>query len=168
MEGDETGYLAHYGTLNMRWGIRRYQNKDGSLTPEGKRRYSRGEKTDLNDPDAVTSRAHSEVAADYRQRANQANAVKQASQAAANIQNRKEAKARAEDMRSIDLSDISDTELRNLLNRANMEKQYKQIATEDIDYGHRRATEILATVGDVAAVGASVAAILAAIHEIRK
>ena len=31
--------LQHYGTLGMKWGIRRYQNKDGTLTPAGKRRY---------------------------------------------------------------------------------------------------------------------------------
>ena len=30
--------LYHHGILGMRWGIRRYQNKDGSLTPEGRKR----------------------------------------------------------------------------------------------------------------------------------
>lgn len=33
-------YLAHYGVLGMKWGVRNYQNKDGSLTVEGKLRYS--------------------------------------------------------------------------------------------------------------------------------
>lgn len=33
-------YLAHYGILGMHWGIRRYQNSDGTLTAEGKKRYS--------------------------------------------------------------------------------------------------------------------------------
>lgn len=32
--------LMHYGIKGMRWGIRRYQNKDGSLTPAGKKRYA--------------------------------------------------------------------------------------------------------------------------------
>lgn len=35
--------LMHHGILGMRWGIRRYQNKDGSLTPAGKRRVKTGE-----------------------------------------------------------------------------------------------------------------------------
>lgn len=35
--GDE---LRHYGILGMKWGVRRFQNKDGSLTPAGKRRIA--------------------------------------------------------------------------------------------------------------------------------
>lgn len=31
-------YISHYGVLGQKWGIRRYQNKDGTLTKEGRRR----------------------------------------------------------------------------------------------------------------------------------
>lgn len=31
--------LYHYGVKGQKWGVRRYQNKDGSLTPEGEARY---------------------------------------------------------------------------------------------------------------------------------
>lgn len=36
-------YLAHYGVKGMHWGIRRYQNSDGSLTAAGKMRYTNDE-----------------------------------------------------------------------------------------------------------------------------
>lgn len=32
-------YIAHHGIKGMRWGVRRYQNPDGSLTSEGRIRY---------------------------------------------------------------------------------------------------------------------------------
>lgn len=37
----ELNYLSHHGTKGMKWGVRRYQNKDGSLTPAGKKRQAR-------------------------------------------------------------------------------------------------------------------------------
>lgn len=37
-------YLAHHGILGQKWGVRRYQNADGSLTAEGRKRRGLGEK----------------------------------------------------------------------------------------------------------------------------
>lgn len=36
---DTDEFLAHYGILGQRWGIRRFQNPDGTLTEAGKKRY---------------------------------------------------------------------------------------------------------------------------------
>ena len=39
-EVEDSDELAHYGVKGMKWGVRRYQNKDGSYTNAGKKRYS--------------------------------------------------------------------------------------------------------------------------------
>lgn len=38
---NKENYLMHYGILGMKWGVRRYQNKDGTLTNAGKKRYDK-------------------------------------------------------------------------------------------------------------------------------
>ena len=36
--------LYHHGVLGQQWGVRRYQNRDGSLTAEGRVHYGYNEK----------------------------------------------------------------------------------------------------------------------------
>lgn len=52
--------LAHYGVKGMKWGVRRYQNKDGSLTSAGRKRYnddvSKKEKQDKVETDEERKR----------------------------------------------------------------------------------------------------------------
>lgn len=42
-------YISHHGIKDQRWGFRRYQYKDGSLTPEGKIRYGSAKRTSIRE-----------------------------------------------------------------------------------------------------------------------
>ena len=62
---DEGAYLAHHGVKGQRWGVRRFQNPDGSLTEKGKRRMKTlqgksdkldAKKAKLNSPKKVNSK----------------------------------------------------------------------------------------------------------------
>ena len=46
--------LTHWGIKGMKWGQRRYQNKDGSLTPAGKERYGDDDDESEKDMDDLT------------------------------------------------------------------------------------------------------------------
>lgn len=50
--------LYHYGIRGQKWGIRRYQNPDGSLTPEGRARY-------LNPDGSLNERGRKELGRQY-------------------------------------------------------------------------------------------------------
>lgn len=52
----EYSELYHYGVKGMHWGVRRYQNPDGTLTPLGKRKLRK-----LNDLSAYTEAGKKEI-----------------------------------------------------------------------------------------------------------
>lgn len=55
----EDCYLEHHGIKGMRWGIRRFQNKDGSLTPAGRKRRASYDLEDRSSSNANINRKSS-------------------------------------------------------------------------------------------------------------
>lgn len=58
-------YLAHYGVKGMHWGIRRYQNPDGSLTAAGKAHYTNDINTGDEELDDLLKLERKELPATY-------------------------------------------------------------------------------------------------------
>lgn len=57
------GELYHHGIKGMRWGVRRYQNKDGSLKAAGRKRYTEGDNKQLTDEERAARNAKIKKAA---------------------------------------------------------------------------------------------------------
>lgn len=74
---EEQDTLCHHGILGQKWGVRRYQNSDGSLTDEGKKRYYSSSRSDkLNDDGSLNERGKRAIEKVYNGKFGPANIMK--------------------------------------------------------------------------------------------
>lgn len=165
----ENKELNHAGIKGMRWGVRRYQNKDGSLTPAGKKRYDRdvrennSKKKDnrivIDGPDA---RRWAKEDLDRTKK------VVDAGSSAIDQAKRINNSTRSTKKTKLDLSNMTDKELRDRINRTRLEKEYNDMfAPQKTSKGREIVTATLETAGTVLAVGSSALGIALAIKELR-
>ena len=125
--------LAHHGIKKQRWGFRRWQNEDGSLTEAGKRRYGRVENLNAN-------RTLKDIAKDQKltiklERANKKLAIQRAKQQLievkkTNEQNKTAIKKTQEERRRIDLDAKEREEAKRLAEKNRKKEEAEKIAAE--------------------------------------
>ena len=165
--------LYHFGVKGMKWGERRYQNKDGSLTVAGQRRYDRD--VAANAKRKKDKRLPEEGLKDPKRWAREDNErTKGLVDATSRLNNdlknaNRESLNRAKNNRpKMDLSNMTDKEMRDQLNRAILERQYNDMsAPQKVSKGREFVSDALEIAGSTLAITSSALAIALAIKDLK-
>lgn len=138
--------LYHSGRKGMKWGIRLYQNKDGTLTPLGKQRYAKkraqqkAEEKVIKNKEATKAKIakldekDAELAARKKALNNPKTSTKTSSKST-------EAAAKPKSVK-----DMSDDELRTVVNRMQLEQQYRNLNPQKVSAGRKFAESVASKV----------------------
>ena len=162
--------LMHWGKKGMKWGVRRYQNADGTLTPAGKKRYDR----DIQENNAKKKEnriiidgpdANRWVKEDIRRTKGifdeSGNVVKELQKIDRSISSKSKNKR-------MDLSNMSDKEMRDRINRELLERQYNDVFNpQKVSKGRAAVTSTLNAIGTGLTIAGSAAALAVAIKELK-
>lgn len=168
--------LYHHGVKGQRWGIRRYQNKDGSLTAAGQKRYDRdirennAKKKDnrIKDLEETGPDPKRWVKEDLKRSKDVVDTNATLVKELKKIEESTTSKSKA---KRLNLENMSDKELRDKINRELLEQQYNKlfadISPAQVSRGREILCNTLETAGSVLAITGSALSVALAIKELR-
>lgn len=144
-----TDELYHHGVKGQKWGVRRFQNKDGSLTVEGKNRYYNSEGKKTPEGKMLEERSKNAQSAVSGARSVTAGAQKISNMANEQPRNRYD---KREPLTQDEIDSMSNKELQELVTRMNLEQQYSMLTADQtskskVSTGLQYADAILSIVG---------------------
>ena len=172
---NNTDELQHWGIKGMRWGVRRYQNEDGSLTPAGKKRRE-SSVSSMSDDELRNKVQRLNLEKQYSKmskdgKSSKLDKTKKIVDASSNAVNQlKSVTKNSQPKAKLDLSNMTDQQLRERINRANLERQYNDLfGNENINVskGQRYVNNTLDVAGTLLAIGSSSLGIALAIKELK-
>ena len=160
--------IKHHGIKGQKWGRRRYQNPDGSLTAAGRERYGTKENFE--------SRYDEDVKAGIKAGKKLANGSKDLTKAAKeyeevrNIKKQKKINKAVEDAAREKARNMSDQELRDAVNRLNMEENYTRMIQnrERIVIGESKASKFMDRSMTALTLASTTLSVALAIKELKK
>ena len=130
--------LLHWGIKGMKWGVRRYQNKDGTLTAAGKKRYNaemerlKNEEKILKNKEATRAKLAKletkQKEIDERKKALNGDSGKKTVTKKAGDESEPKRKS---------VKDMPDEELAAVVRRAQLEKQYRDLNPQQVSAGKK-------------------------------
>ena len=173
--------LQHHGIKGMHWGIRRFQNPDGTLTSAGRDRYGNEHDQRIKEgflnrngirsnpsvdtPRSILAGRPVSAGGTIKKVGDVSREARNATNNAKNINDRVDKKKKDQKVNELNVKDMSDKELRDAVTRMNLERQYKDMSRQKMSTGREKVGEILDTAGDVLGIVTSAAVIYSTIRK---
>lgn len=119
--------LQHWGVKGMRWGIRRYQNRDGTLTEAGKKRYAKEMEKLKAEEKTLKNKQRTKAKMDKLEELRKSNAALKEGLGEGKSKKVKDQKDEPPKMEKKAIKDMTDAELAARKARLQMEKDYKDL-----------------------------------------
>lgn len=126
--------LMHWGIKGMKWGVRRYQNKDGSLTPAGKKRY---------DKEMAKLKEEEKIAKNKLRTQAKLNKLDEKRKEVEALKRGKPIAKSTKQHSKPSVKDMSDEELRQTVNRLLMEQQYAKLNPQQVSAGQKFVKKVM-------------------------
>ena len=152
----------------MKWGVRRFQNPDGSYTAAGRARYNLGSASKGYQGTKRKSGGNKGSGGKLRAAKSISEESSKMSHQTANMLRKSASKSRARKQNHTDLSHMSDQELRDRVNRGNLERQYNQLyGDSNTASGRDHVANFLDTLGDTVQFAGSAASLALIIYGLK-
>lgn len=126
--------LMHWGIKGMKWGVRRYQNKDGSLTPAGKKRYEQ---------EMAKLKEEEKIAKNKLRTQAKLNKLDEKRKEIEALKSGKPIAKKTKQSSTPSVKEMSDDELRRVVNRLLMEQQYAKLKPEQVSTGKKFVDKVM-------------------------